>query len=204
MQRLLLTSTLEHFGSKLPLVFGDKLAQMNVLCIPTAAYAEEGFEDWLSAEQAPLKQTAKSYAAFDIAGKSNQELQQALTGIDILYVTGGNTFCLLEAMSKINFANVLSAFFERGGVYVGSSAGSVVTCPDIAFAGAMDEPDKANLTTTRGLGLVDFAFIPHLDHPTLSKHVEVCAEAAEKTNKTIIALNDDQALWVEDGYVRIY
>ena len=68
--KLLLTSTLEHFGSKLPLVFGDKLKDMNVLCIPTAAYAEEGYERWLTPELAAVKSQVKSFIEFDIKNKT--------------------------------------------------------------------------------------------------------------------------------------
>lgn len=204
MKRLLLTSTLEGFGPKLPLIFGNDLSKLNVLCIPTAAYAEDGYEEWLPAEQAAFKSAAKSYKEFDIAKKSNQELTNALTDIDILYVTGGNTFCLLDAMKKITFSEVLTEFFERGGIYVGSSAGSVVMCPDIKFASAMDQPEKAKLSNTESLAYIPFSLIPHLDHPSLAKHVDNCVADAKKLGFPVIGLRDDQALWVVDDYVQIY
>ena len=41
MKRMLLLSCVEYFYPKINQIFGDKFKDMNVLCIPTAAYAED-------------------------------------------------------------------------------------------------------------------------------------------------------------------
>ena len=116
--KLLLTSTVEFFAPKLPLVFGDKLQDMNVLCIPTAAYVEEGYEAWLKPELAAIKPLVKSFVEFDIKNKTQSELLDALLDIDVLYVTGGNTYYLLEAMNEIKFEEVLDVFFLSAAVFI--------------------------------------------------------------------------------------
>ena len=201
--KMLLTSTVEHFAPKLPLVFGDKLKDMNVLYVPTAAYAEEGYKEWLTPELDAIRPQIKSLVEFDIANKTQNELLDALIGIDILYVTGGNTYCLLEEMNKIKFEEVLDIFFKRDGIYLGSSAGSIVMCPDIDFIRDMDEPEKANLDSTVAHDLIDFSIMPHINQPRFNDAFEATLQGINK-GKKIIGLCDDQALWVEDGYTRIY
>lgn len=201
--KLLLTSTVEFFGPKLPLVFGDDLKNMNVLYIPTAAYAEAGHGEWLVPELDAIRSQVKSLVEFDITNQRQGELRDALTGIDILYVTGGNTFCLLEAMNKINFGEVLKNFFERDGIYLGSSAGSIVMCPDIGFAKTIDDSSQADLDDYQAFGMVDFAIMPHINQSRFNDKFLEVLPAMDKNTK-IIGLRDDQALWIEDNYIRIY
>jgi len=201
--KMLLTSTVEFFAPKLPQVFGDKLKNMNALYIPTAAYAEDGYEDWLTPELDAIRSQVKSLVEFDIANKTQNELLSVLEGMDILYVTGGNTYCLLEEMNKIKFEEVLDIFFKRDGVYLGSSAGSIVMCPDIDFIREVDEPEKSNLENTVAHDLIDFSIMPHINQPKFNDVFEKTLSGRNK-GKKIIGLRDDQALWVEDGYTRIY
>ncbi len=201
--KMLLTSTVEHFAPKLPLVFGDKLKDMNVLYIPTAAYAESGHGEWLVPELDAIRPQVNSLVEFDITNKTQGELLEALMNIDILYVTGGNTFCLLEAMNKIKFQDVLDVFFKRDGIYLGSSAGSIVMCPDIEFIGNLDDPSKANLDSTIAYDLIDFSIMPHINQPKFNDVFEATLNGMNKGRK-IIGLRDDQALWVEDSYTRFY
>ena len=201
--KLLLTSTVEFFAPKLPLVFGDKLQDMNVLCIPTAAYVEEGYEAWLKPELAAIKPLVKSFVEFDIKNKTQSELLDTLLNIDVLYVTGGNTYYLLEAMNEIKFEEVLDVFFKRGGIYLGSSAGSIVMCPDIDFIREMEEPEKANLGSTTAHDLIDFSIVPHVNQKKFHHAFEDILSGVNKDKKTI-GLRDDQALWIEDGDMRFY
>jgi dipeptidase E len=194
---------MEYFAPKLPLIFGDKLKDMNVLYIPTAAYAEEGYEEWLKPELEAVRPQVGKFTEFDVKNKTNNELEVALQDIDLLYVTGGNTYYLLEAMNQIGFKETLINFLQKGGVYMGSSAGSIVMCPDIDFVREMDEPDKASLDSTAGCALVDFAIMPHIDQPRFNNIFEKTLKTTNK-GKQIIGLRDNQALWVEDNYIRVY
>lgn len=204
MKRLLLTSTLEHFGKKLPLVFGDTLKTMDVLCIPTAAYAEGNCEEWLPLEQEQVKSQVRSYSEFDIKDKTQEDLIAALHGKNVLYVTGGNTYYLLDYMNKIGFKDVLLDFFERDGIYFGTSAGSVVASPDIGCISPMESKDRPVLDDLTGLNLIDFSFIPHLDAPHFQHCIDACIENGRTLNRNFVALKEDQALWIEDNYIQTY
>lgn len=200
--KLLLTSTVQFFAPKLAHVFGNDLSNMNVLYIPTAAYAQAGYEEFLTPELNAIRPLVKSLVEFDIKGKSATELTAALKGIDVLYVTGGNTYCLLEAMNKIGFKDILISFLQSGGIYLGSSAGSIVTGPDIGFIGTMDDPSQSSLMDYTAMQLVDFLVLPHMNQDNFRDLGKQIIESYQGDHETI-SLNDDQAIWVEGNSIQM-
>ena len=105
----------------------------------------------------------------------------AVREADALLVYGGDVFYLCRWMRESGLANLMPSLRET--VYVGVSAGSMVTAPtfgetyrdpprgssealtseDIVFATPQGDISRI-LVTAQGAGLVDFALIPHLDH----------------------------------------
>ena len=100
---------------------------------------------------------------------------------DALLVWGGDVLYLCRWMRQSGLADLLPSLRET--VYVGVSAGSMVMAPifgetypdpprgsgealtseDIVFATPQGDISRI-LVTAQGVGLVDFAVIPHLDH----------------------------------------
>ena len=118
---------------------------------------------------------------------------------DVLLVNGGDPMYLRHWMQKSGLANLLRSLSET--VYVGLSAGSIVMAPNIGenFVG------WAPLTGgDSGLGIVDFAMFPHLDHPDLPKNTMADAEkwAAGMTVPSY-AMDDETAIRVTDGAVDV-
>ena len=202
MKNLLLVSCLEYFAPKLPQVFDKPLSELNVLCIPTAAYGEDNY-DWLPPEQAPLKSQAKNFTELDLKGKNSQEVQDAFLDQDIVYVTGGNTYYLFEHVQKSGFGDALKKFIEQSGLYIGCSAGAVITCPNIDYIGDMDDPSKGNIADYKGLNLIDFYVMPHIDHPKYGPKTVPYIEALKQKGETVIGLNDDHALLIKDSYLQV-
>ena len=95
-------------------------------------------------------------------------------------------------------------------VYAGYSAGPCVLAPSLRGLENCDDPDVVQRTagvpaTYDGLGLLDVAFVPHVDspgHPESGLLGEVAARyAADGTPHS--ALRDGQALVVRDGTVTL-
>ena len=89
----------------------------------------------------------------------------------------------------------------RETVYVGISAGSIATAP--IFGETFDDPDTPFVIGT-GLGLVDFALLPHLDHEehpasTTDKVARMAAEVPVPT----YGIDDETAIKVVDGTVEV-
>jgi dipeptidase E len=165
--------------------------------VPTAANAEGGNKDWLVNDLLQLRRAG--YAWIDIVDPSADgvDWQSRLEAVNIVFLSGGNTFHLLDQLRKTGFGEWLTAHVQDK-VYVGSSAGSIVLTPTIATANGAD-PNLKNMKDLNALHLVDFDFIPHIpDIPLL---------AAENYAKTAVndvyALDDQSAIQVVDGVIAV-
>lgn len=78
---------------------------------------------------------------------------------DALLMSGGDVWYLRRWMQESGLAELMSTLHDI--VYVGISAGSMVTAP--VFGETYGDPCKP-FVIDRGLGLVDFAVLPHVDH----------------------------------------
>ncbi len=202
MKKLLLLSCVEQFYPKINQVFGENLKNMNVLCIPTAAYAEDNHE-WLWPEIEIIKNNVKSFVEFDIAKSDEYGLTAAIKGKDIIYVTGGNTYVLLEHLKRCNLKAILAKHFDNDGWYMGASAGSIVMSDDISYVASLDEPSKANLSDTKGLNLVDFRIMPHLDHNDFVEGIKEIMPEIISDDKELIGINDDQGIMVKGSFIKV-
>ena len=172
------------------------LALNKIVCIPTAAnvYLPEN-RIWQTEEMEVFRNAGAVLDIFDIAGKTPQQVAQKLEQSDIVYVTGGNSFYLLEHMQRSGVAAPLKALFKRGGVYIGTSAGAVVVSEDIGYITPMDEPYMAKLASTKGLGLVPYLIVPHTHHPKFGPLARQIF-AKPPIGQNLIGLTDNQALLV--------
>lgn len=96
-----------------------------------------------------------------------------------VYVCGGNSFVLRQAMRLSGFDGALRARGDRADfLYAGYSAGVCVLSPTLHAYAIVDDPTDMPYPQLRaqlweGLGLLSFVFLPHdrSDHPE-SAHIE--------------------------------
>jgi dipeptidase E len=118
---------------------------------------------------------------------------------DALLVFGGDVFYLCRWMRESGLADLLPSL--RKTVYVGISAGSMVTAS--IFGETYDDPNKP-FVIDKGLGLVDFALLPHVDHvdhpeSSMAKVERMAAEVPVPT----YAIDDETAIKVVDDTVEV-
>ena len=141
-----------------------------------------------------------SYTEIDIAGKNEDELKKILDGHDIVMVEGGNTFYLLKAVRESGFENVIKDLIKKGVVYIGSSAGSYITCPSIITATWSNRGfDRCGITDYSAMNLVPFLIKAHYT-PDMKAMLE---EKTKDLQYPMRILNDDQAILVRDGEVQL-
>lgn len=158
---LYLTSNIIGCADQLASALGN-VAGRKILAVITAALAEDGYENWLNPCQiTPLRAMGFTVEEIDLRNLTAQEWVDQITQTDHIFVSGGNTFALLAAMRQCGFAHQIKPFLNRGGAYIGSSAGAVVLAPDIAYIAPMDDPHHTPLSDTSGLNLIPFHPIPH-------------------------------------------
>jgi dipeptidase E len=153
----------------------------------------------------PVEIDLRRYAGSPRAGRSD-DLARALSGLSAVWVSGGNTFVLLQAMQRSAFGDAVRARLDRGGfVYAGYSAGACVAGPDVRGVELMDDISASGLRADRdddvaGLGLADFRVVPHWrSGHALSPSAELLADHLAAAALPHRCLSDGQVVVVRDG-----
>jgi dipeptidase E len=201
-------------------LLGKPIAESSALCIPTASYGTSDPADMayrFITGTAPGRMCDlgwKSLGVLELTALPS--MREALWApkvreTDALLVWGGDVLYLCYWMRRSGLADLLSSLPPET-VYVGVSSGSMVMTPD--FGEAYDdwfcrEPsalpaDDLPAADDRGLGLVDFAVFPHVDHPRSPPNSMANAErwAASRSVPTY-AIDDETAIAVVDGAVEV-
>ena len=83
----------------------------------------------------------------NISDKNQQQIAETLSKNDFIYISGGNTFYLLQELRKSKSDKLIAEHIENGKIYIGSSAGSIVLAPNIEYAEKVDDIKKAPVLT---------------------------------------------------------
>lgn len=136
----------------------------------------------------------------DIKGKTEKDLRKILAGKDVIYVQGGNTFYLLKYIRESGFDKVIKDLINKGVIYIGVSAGSIVAGPTIETAGWKHvDRNEVGLKDLTGMNLVPFNVFVHYG----PEHTGTVGEELKKTKYPLHILNDSQAILIKDGKVEI-
>ena len=206
--KLLLTSgglTNKSISKALFELVGKKPEDTSLVFIPTASNVEMEDKDWFINDLINIrKQNFKSVCITDISAVPEDIWKPQMEEADILFFEGGNTYHLMRWINKSGLVNFLPELLKTK-VYVGLSAGSMVTNPDLDIRlDKMIYEDDVEGESMTGLNFVDFYFLPHLNSPHFSKRMEDnIRKAAEKYTRKMYALDDQSALKVVDGKVDV-
>lgn len=172
----------------------------NVCFIPTAAN-HPTIDDWfIKRDRDRLEDMGFKVTDVDLNGESENTLSKKLDDFDMVFVTGGNTFYLLEQVRDSGFDKAIKGFLDKGGIYVGASAGSLVAGLNIEPAGWQHpERNTANLKDLTGMKLVPFVISAHLDDSS----IDLIRRCSSKVSYPLIALTDKQAILVDGDKQRI-
>lgn len=105
---------------------------------------------------------------------------------DVIYISGGNTFYLLDSLRRADLFSDLHYFVETGGLLAGHSAGSIILTPTIDTASYPDfdcDDNEVELVDWKGLNLVNFEFFPHYRN---SRRYSECLKAESRRKPGII------------------
>jgi dipeptidase E len=189
-------------------LLGKPIAECNALCIPTAIYPFLGgpsmaYRFISGSTPSPMCELGwKSLGLLELTALPSIKKEYWVAAVreaDALLVYGGDVFYLCRWMLESGLAELLPSLRET--IYVGASAGSMVTAP--VFGETYDDPNKP-FVIDKGLGLVDFALLPHLDHDDHpeSSTAKVERMAAEVPVPTY-GIDDETAIKVVDGAVEV-
>lgn len=207
--KLLLTSggiTNKSIADALFELVGKKPEDTSLVFIPTASNIEMEGKEWLIDDLINLKkQNFKSIRITDISAVPENIWRPQMEEADILFFEGGNTYHLMEWLNKSGLTKLLPELLKTK-VYVGLSAGSMVTGKDLSLIQSqiLYGEDWERKEDMAGLNFVDFYFFPHLNSPFFNLRKEdVIREAVKDIHGKVYALDDNSALKVVDGKVEV-
>lgn len=232
MRALLTSSGIKNSSIHEALVgqLGKPISESSALFIPTAIYPFRGGPEmaWraiFGMTSSPLCELGwKSLGLLELTALPSIDEEAWVPTVqdaDALLVWGGDPVFLAGWMRRSGLTDLLPTLRAEA-VYVGVSAGSIAAAStfvetyvepprgndgplrseDIVFAGPAGDVDRI-LVTGQGAGLVDFAVIPHFEHPD---HPDASVANAEKWAARIpaptYAIDDQSAISVVDGVAR--
>ena len=164
--------------------------------IPTAS--EPDSDRWyMEEDRNDLIQMGYKLIIIDITNEPRQTILNTLSSINVLFVAGGNSFYLLQALKDKNILHELTDFAQNK-TYIGSSAGACIACPTIDYVEKLDDTTQApHLNDYSAMGLVDFYILPH--YGSKEKYTKL-ADGIERKykNRTFIKLSNSQAIIIRN------
>ncbi len=138
----------------------------------------------------------------DYFGKKD-ELKKKIDSLGGVWIRGGNTFILRQAMKFSGFDEIIKNVERDDFLYGGYSAGICILAPSLNALQQVDKPDIMPYKELKdiiweGLGILDYIILPHYksDHPEsadIDKEVEYC----EKNNIPFKTLKDGEVIIIE-------
>jgi len=202
--KLFLTSSVSEVAYDIPnhtdLSKGNKL-----VFIDTAAEPEKGGDiSWLIKDRKALVDAGFDVADYTITDKKIADLREFLPNFDYIYLSGGNTLHLLSESYKSGFISYIKELVGKGKVYIGTSAGSIITGPFVPEY-LKDDEKHIDVEDKPAYGFVNFTVVPHWGSDFLKKNYleERLKTAYKKDSVPYVLITDSQYILVEDSNFRI-
>lgn len=202
MKRIFLSSYFAKVQNLFKDFIKEDLKEKKLLFIPTASIVEE-INFYVEEAKVAFKNLGMKLDILELTAVNESEAKEKISAADYLYVSGGNTFFLLQELKRKKLLSLIVEKVNNGMVYIGESAGTMITTADIEYAEGMDNKDMAkDLDNTKALNLIDFYPLVHYGE---FPFVEV-SEQREKKYKNklnLIKINNKQAIIVEDEKISV-
>jgi dipeptidase E len=183
---------LDHAESEIRDFLGDV---KQVLFVPYAVFDRDEYADMARDRYARMGYEVTSvHTATDPI--------EAVNKTDAVFIGGGNTFRLLNALYQANLLEPIHNRVKNGMPYIGSSAGSNVAGPTIKTTNDMPIVQPPSFDS---LGLVSFQISPHyLDPDPNSTHMgetqeDRIVEFLEENDTPVAGIREGAMIRIENG-----
>lgn len=202
MKKLFLASSFKDVANLLPDFAKEDLKGKTVTFIPTASIPES-VKFYVGAGKKALEKLGLSVDELELTKATTDEISDKLGKNDYIYITGGNTFFLLQELRKSGADKVISEQVHSGKLFIGESAGSMIMSPNIDYAKGMDDYKKApELDSFSALSIVDFYPLPHHTNFPFKKAVEKIF-AKYKSVFKLYPINNTQVILVNGENITV-
>lgn len=173
------------------------ITDREIVFIPTAGNVED-YTDYIDEGRAALAAMGYQVDELDVASESQGAAIAKLKAAQIIYISGGNTFYLLQELKRKQLLPVINEKINAGIPYIGESAGAIIMAPNIEYNSLMDDTSVApDLTDYSALAQTDFYTLPHFEEePFVEADEKVIATYQNQIN--LVPINNSQAI-ISDG-----
>jgi peptidase E len=194
--KLFLAAEAKHPESleKLKSFVGKDFKDITISYIPTASNGEF-YGCWKGGDSIKVaKALGAKLKIVELEDKSYKDVVSEIRGADIIWIAGGMAGYLMYWIRRVELDKVLPDLLEKGAIYVGSSAGSMVCAKTIKVADWFIGETEPGASLLPGLGFIDFEIYPHFEDDLLS---EIKSKKSEGVlhllrNGDVITLIDDK------------
>lgn len=173
--------------------------QCKLLFIPN----EKATQEAIHSEKYFLRMQEFGFTKDNIAVFDYYNEQQFINlDLDVIYISGGNTFATLKRIKDCGFDKEIIRYVRSGVLYIGGSAGAHIATQSVAHIAAFD-PIPDGMTDFKGLGLFDGIIFCHYTEEHKAPYDKLKSEGKYK----VFALRDEDSLVVaspNDDVIRHY
>lgn len=201
MKKMFLVSSFKDVAAILP-NFEKNLKGKTVTFIPTASIPEK-IKFYVNAGKKALEKLGMTVDTLEISALEITEISKRIKENDFIYVTGGNTFFLLSELKRTGADKVIIEEINNGKLYIGESAGAMITSKNIEYVKLMDNAEKApNLKNFDALGLIEFYIVPHYKNFPFQKISQKIIDTYSD-DLELQPISNNEAVLVEDDKINI-
>lgn len=172
MRKLFLASSFKDVVGLFKDFAKEDVTGKRVSFIPTASIPET-YKAYVDAGKEALEKLGLEIDEVELSNLTTEEIATKLKQNDYIYITGGNTFYLLQELKRTGADKILVEQINAGKLYIGESAGSMILSPNITYAKELDDCDKApDLENFEALKVIDFYPLPHYTNFPFIESVE--------------------------------
>lgn len=173
-----------------------------VTFIPTASLHEE-ITFYVDEGKEALEKFGLVVDVLEVSSATHEDIARKLKSNDYIYVTGGNTFFLLQELKRTGADKLIVEQINLGKTYIGESAGSIILSPNIEYVSEMDDYKVAQeLCSFDSLNVIDFYPLPHYKSFPFQEVAE--SIVSKFTGKIdLCPFSNNQVITLEDDNMKI-
>ncbi|MCL5410500.1 MAG: Type 1 glutamine amidotransferase-like domain-containing protein [Patescibacteria group bacterium] len=152
--------------------------------------------DYIFEDKVSFEESGFEVKSIELGALNPEEVEEKFKDCDAVFVKGGNTFWLLNAIKKSGFDKIAHKLVDKGIIYIGESAGSYVACPTIEMANWKNsDKNIIGLKDFTALGLVPFLVTAHYR----KEYEHVIQPEIAKCKYEVKILTDHDLILFEEG-----
>lgn len=202
MRKLFLSSSFKDVVNLFVAFAGEDVKGKTVTFIPTASLTEK-VKFYVGSAKKAFEKVGVTVDELELTNATVDEIITKLTQNDYIYISGGNTFYLLQELKRTGADKIIAEQIAMGKLYIGESAGSMVVAPSIEYVKDMDDCKAASdLNAFSALNIVDLYPVPHHTNFPFVKAVEkIISKYSSVLN--LYPISNSQVILINGDDVRV-